>query len=138
MVKVSVKTIGLDIVNAKLLMAAPRILEQNRLMVGAMLKEIKPVVIAQTPLGPGHFGYHLRDRFETDVTSEGIRTKGVLKSPPTGYWRECGTLGRFRKSRAAGMASTGGEKAYMTAHHAASLAKRVITQYFGSQTRCWK
>lgn len=141
----TVRTIGLDAVNAKLALAAPRILANNRAMVTAMLAEIKPIVEAETPIGPGHFGYHLRDSFTTDVSSKGVVTTGVLKSPPTGYWREYGTLGRFRKSRAVrsyvaalGGFGTGGEKAYQTAHHAASGIQRFIKFYYGSMANWWR
>jgi hypothetical protein len=120
----TVRIIGKEIVDAKLLMAAPRILEQNRLMVTAMLKEIKPIVVAQTPLGPGHFGYHLRDRYSTDVKSEGIKTSGVLKAVMQGFWREFGTKR--------------GERAFMTAHKAASLVKRFITFYYGGMANWWR
>lgn len=152
----NVRVIGKDIVDAKLLMAEPRILEQNRLMVSAMLDQIKPIVVENTPVGPGHFGYHLRDRFETDVRSGGLKTTGVLKSPPTGYWREFGTGGRFRRaglsararlgrtsltpreSKLGGLFGGGGERAFMTAHHAASGVKRLITFYYGGLARWWR
>lgn len=153
-----VKAIGLDITNERLLLAAPRILATNRAMVDGLLAEIKAEVALETPLGPGHFGYHLRDSFTTDVSSRGVVTRGVLKSPPTGYWREYGTLDRFRRadlgtkalrlgrtsltaheSRLGGLfGASGGERAFMTAHHAAAAAQRYVRIFYGTLTNWWR
>lgn len=111
-------------VDAKLLHAAPNILAHNRSMVEVMLRNIKPMVIAQTPLGPGHFGYHLRDRYVSVIFSRGVRTVGLLKSPWQGYWREYGTKR--------------GERAFMTAHIALQVTRRIIRVYYGGMTAWWR
>lgn len=144
-----IRVIGARQVEAKLLAAAPRILAHNRMMIGSMLAYIKPEVEAATPSGPGHFGYHLRDSYKTDVKSTGVKSIGVLKSPPTGYWLEFGTLGSFRKGGAAtasmaraafagatgrsysGLATGRGEAPRMLAHHALTGIKKFITFYYG-------
>jgi hypothetical protein len=145
-VTTSIRIIGKDIVDAKLLLAAPRILAGNRLMVGTMLDFVKAVTVAATPLGPGHFGYHLRDSFTTDVKSGPVKTTGVLKSPPTGYWREFGTGGRFRGPKksalrsyvaAIGGAGTGGERRFYTAHHALAGIHKFIAFYYG-KAQWWR
>lgn len=134
---------GKNIVDAKLLAAAPRILAENRAMVTTMLDYIKPVVVANTPLGPGHFGYHLRDSYTTDVRSNGVKTTGVLKAPMQGYWREFGTQAHFRKgltvreSRMVVSFMGGGERAFMTAHHALSGFRRFISFYYG-KAQWWR
>lgn len=152
MVSAKVIVTGDNIVKAKLLLAAPHILAHNRLLVQSMLNTIKPLVVAQTPLGPGHFGYHLRDTYVTDVKSVGIKTTGVLKAPAQGYWREFGTKGRSRKmgraiglsvgqlSKAfsAGALGGGGERAYMTAHKSLSKARALIKFYYGGMAEWWK
>jgi hypothetical protein len=118
----NIRVIGLKQVQAKLLTAAPNILAHNRAMIAEMLREIKPMVEAQTPLGPGHFGYHLRDRYVTDVSSRGVRSTGVLKSPPQGFWREWGTVHQRR---------------LYIAHKALSKVKGVIRKYYGGMNRWW-
>ena len=152
----SVRVIGARAVEAKLLAAAPRILEHNRMMVGSMLAYIKPEVVSQTRVGPGHFEYHLRDRYSTNVRSVGVKTIGVLKSPPQGYWLEFGTLGNFRKggaatasmARAAFAGVTGrsysgqgigmGESPRMLAHHALTGINKFIKFYYGGLAKWYR
>lgn len=142
--KAGVNAVGLDVVDAKMLKAAPNILAHNRVMVGEMLRFVKAETVANTPVGPGHFGYHLRDSFTTDSRSKGLTTIGVLKSPATGYWREYGTMQRYRKAgpRKAvarlGAYGLGGERAYMTAHHALTGVKKFIAFYYGGMAKWWK
>lgn len=143
-----VRTVGLREVQAKALAANARVLATNYALVSSMLLNIKPIVEADTPLGPGHFGYHLRYSYKTDIKAEGVRTIGVLKSPPQGYWREFGTMAGFRKGGAASAAmaraayravfSTGGEPARMTAHKAANATRRFITAYYGGLANWWR
>lgn len=116
--------VGLKEVQLKLTAAAPRILAYNRSMITVMLDNIKPEVIAQTPLGPGHFGYHTRDTFTTDVKSEGIKSVGVLKSAVPGFWREFGTKR--------------GERARKTAHIALAHVRRIISVFYGGQAAWWR
>lgn len=136
----NIRIIGKDIVDAKLLLAAPRILAENRLMVGEMLNGIKSDLIAETPIGPGHFGYHLRDRYAPDVQSKGTNTTGVMKAPAQGYWREYGTRGRFKGPKssklrsytaAIGGSGTGGEARLYLAHKAYASLRRLINAYYG-------
>lgn len=141
----SIRVIGAQIVDAKLLAAAPRILETNRLMVEAMFGEIKPIVEAQTPIGPGHFGYHLKDTYVTDVKTAGVKTIGVLKSPAQGYWREYGTVSRFSRkgslrgyTAALGGMGSGGERALMIAHKALNSVRRLINEYYGGLATWWR
>lgn len=145
----NIRVTGQAIVDAKLLAAAPRILAQNRVMVEAMLHEIKPIVGGATPIGPGHFGYHGRDTLKIKITSAEVATSGKLLAAVQLYWREFGTRSRFRgPSRLAnlrastrimtGRSGTGGEKAYMTAHKAAGLVKRFITFYYNGMANWWR
>lgn len=140
-----------EIVRAKLLAAAPRILAHNRTLVEAMLREVKTAIIPQTPLGPGHFGYHLRDTYSIDLSSEGIATKGVLKSAVQGYWREYGTRGNFKKGgtilgfanafeNLAGLPHPRGEgeRALMIAHKALNAVRRLIRFYYGGAAAWWR
>lgn len=138
-----VRVIGKEAVEAKLALGGPRILEQNRAMVEAMLAYIRPQVVADTPYGPGHFGYHLRDRFTTDTRFVGMKTIGALKSPPTGYFREFGTLSHFIKhhgKRFVAVFSSGGhgERAFHTAHKALAGSRRVINGYYGGLANWWR
>lgn len=130
-------------------LAAPRIREENHLMIGAMLDWVKVEAIAATPLGPGHFGYHLKESFSTDIEERGLKTVGVLKSPPTGYWREFGTKGRFRRSalltqgkgRSARLLESfggQGERAFMTAHKALNGARRIIRNFYNGKALWWR
>lgn len=148
MIKAKVVVIGDKLVAAKLLAAEPRILAHNRQMVTEMLNVIKPTVAAETPTGPGHFGYHLKDSYTTEVKSAGIKTQGVLKSPPTGYWYEFGTLALFRKGGAAtagmaraafhGFVGHGGEPAHMLAHHALNGVRKMINTFYGGQAAWYR
>jgi hypothetical protein len=113
----AVRIVGKDAVVAKLTAAPENIMIQNRLMVTEMLNEVRVVLIPQTPIGPGHFGRHLRDSYVVDVANKGLAAViGVLKSPPQGYWRERGT----RR----------GERALMVAHKAANQVRRFIRTYY--------
>lgn len=145
-----VRTIGLKAVQTKLVLAAPHILEHNRVLITEMLNLVKPTVIAQTPLGPGHFGYHLRDSYLTEVKSEGVVSSGVLKAPAQGYWREYGTRGGFHRSgttagyafafeRMNKLAHPGdGEPAGMFAHKALAGVRKMISLFYGGQAAWWK
>lgn len=140
----NVRVIGKDIIDAKLLAAAPAILANNRAMVTEILKFTKEAVVAGTPLGPGRDG-HLRQQYTTEVSSKGVNTTGVLKAPPKGYWYEFGTRTRYRGQRklaayvrAVGVgSSTGGEAAHLLATHALSGLKRFVTAYYGGLAKWW-
>ena len=117
----SVRVIGKEAIEAKLALAEANILANNRAMMAEMLGYVKEAVVPQIPIGPGHFGYHLRDTFTTNVRSGagqlGTKVTGVLKSAVQGYWRERGTKR--------------GERAFMTAHKALAGIKRFINAYYG-------
>ena len=150
MLNVNVRVIGKEIVEAKLLAAAPRILATNLEMVKAMLTWVKVETVAATPLGPGHFGYHLRDRFTDTTRFSGVRAIGELKSPATGYWREFGTLGhstrhggiRINAKEVKMVLSSGlfanGERAFMTAHKALGGARRIIRMFYAGNATWWR
>jgi hypothetical protein len=138
-----VRIIGKDIIDAKLLAAAPRILANNRSLVMSMLEFIKAEVQPQMPQGPGHFGYHARDKYRIDVSSAAVKTTGKLWGAVEAYWREYGTLGRFKKgsyakatasnARAALYAATrgtGGESPRPITHQALLAARRFINFYY--------
>ena len=118
----SVRVIGKEQIEAKLARAEVNILAHNRAMVSEMLGFVKAEVVPQIPIGPGHFGYHLRDTFNTDVRSSsgqlGTKVTGVLKSAVQGYWRERGTKR--------------GERAFMTAHKALAGIRKFINAYYGT------
>lgn len=157
MLNVNVRVIGKEIVEAKLVAAAPRILALNLEMVKAMLTWVKVETVAATPLGPGHFGYHLRDRFTESTGVRGIHAFGELKSPATGYWREFGTLAHSRRHGGvhisakearmvvAFMGFSGqrlgegnGERAFMTAHRALAGARRIIRAFYSGKALWWR
>lgn len=130
-----------DLVAAKLIAAEPKIMLNNRLMITAMLEAVKADLEPQTPLGPGHFGAHLKDSYKIVVNSTGTSTVGALAAPPQGYWREFGTRGRFHKGKVGAVTSRpalvaafggGGEKAGMFAHHALSAVRKFIAFYYGT------
>ncbi len=113
----AIRITGKDAVVRKLTAAPVNIMVQNELMVKQMLDTVKGVLIPQTPIGPGHFGSHLRDSYRVDVRPKGLSAiVGVLKSPPQGYWRERGTKR--------------GERALMIAHKAANEVRRFIRAYY--------
>lgn len=140
MIAGKIRVIGKEIVDAKLAAAAANIAAHNRLMIAEMLASVKTEVVAKTPVGPGHFGYHLRDSYTTDIKESSTRTWGVLKAPAHGYWYEYGTGMRHRgpKKRAfatrimTGAASVGGEKAHLLAHHALTGIKKYIRAHYGA------
>src|SRR6267142_6442780 len=138
-----------EVVRAKLLAAEPRILAQNRALVTSVLEMVKPVEIAETPLGPGHFGYHGRDTVRIDIKSKGIKTVGELKAAVQLYWREYGTRGRFKGPKKArlrhdirimtgGLSAGGGERAFLVAHKALAGAKRFIGFYYNGMANWWR
>jgi len=139
--------IGLDIVRAKLALATPRILATNQAMVITILAQTKAATTAATPLGPGHFGYHLRNTFRTEIQSKGTGTVGKLLGAPQGYWREYGTGARYRGPNRlrryvgaverASSISTGGERAFMTAHKAAGGFKGIVAAFYSGLARWW-
>ncbi len=92
-------------------------------MVEQMLETVKQEIEPITPTGPGHFGYHLRDRYEVHVSSSGVKTRGVLTSPAQGYWRERGTVR--------------GERAGRYAHKLLAGVRRFLRFYYG-RAQWWR
>jgi len=140
----AVRVIGKKEVEAKLLEAAPRILANNRMLVTEMLGAVKADLQTITPLGPGHFGYHLRDSYKVEVASRGVETAGSLSAPLQGYWREFGTRGGHRarkgrrvQSRVRISSGGGGEKAGMYASRALNAVRRMINFYYG-RAQWWR
>lgn len=123
MVRVAVK-VNAQVALTKLEMAAPRILARNRLLTEDLLKEVKGIVYVQTPLGPGHFGYHGRDTLGIKVSSKGMKTTGRLTAAVQLGWRERGT------SR--------GERPRYTAKKALAYIKRFISAYYGGMANWWR
>jgi len=117
----TVRVFGKEQVEAKLARAEANILANNRAMVGEMLDYVEAEVVPQIPIGPGHFGYHLRETFRSDIKTGrgqlGAQVIGALRSAVQGYWRERGTKR--------------GERAFMTAHKALAGIKRFINSYYG-------
>lgn len=142
-----VRVIGQREVDAKLLAAAPRILAENRLMVTQMLEQVKAEILPGTPLGPGHFGYHLRDSYKVQIAGGGgIRTSGKLLAPPQGYWREFGTRGGHRARKGGlrrvqaymqAVGGGGGEKAGLFASKALAGVRKLIRLYYG-KAQWWR
>jgi len=120
----ALKVIGQREIEAKLLAAAPRIREHNKLMMKAMFGEIQPIVVAATPVGPGHFGFHARERIHVQVTSRSWTVVGQLLGPRQLLWRERGT----RR----------GERAFRTAHKAAAGVRRFIRFYYNGMANWWR
>ena len=147
----TVRWIGKREFDAKLLAAAPHILENNWAMTTAMLEGTKAEVESTTPFGPGHFGYHLRDTYAIHVSNRGWRVSGTLTSAVQGYWREYGTKGRSRGlGRHLGLSvgeltkaykfdalGGGGEKAGMYAHKALAGMRRLIKEFY-SHAAWWR
>ena len=124
MVKTTIKVHD-EVVRAKLKMAAPRILDQNRMLVESMLNMAKPMLEAGTPVGPGHFGYHGRDTIRILIARKGtMKTIGQLRAAVQLYWRERGTKR--------------GERAYKTASKAINATRRYIGFYYGGMARWWR
>ena len=143
-----VRVIGKNIVDAKLLAMAPRILAQNRAMVTSMLEYVKAEVQPEMPVVPTRLPQHARDSYRIDVSSGPVKTTGKLWGAVQAYWREYGTLGRFHKGgrATAGMAraavyavtvGTGGEPARPITRHALAGARKWITFYYGANKASW-
>ena len=113
-----------EAVQARLNAMAPKILAQNRLLAEALLKEVKGVVYANTPVGPGHFGYHGRDTLRVDVSSKRVKTTGKLMAAVQLGWRERGTKR--------------GERARWTAKRALAVVKRYVSFYYGGMGKFWR
>jgi len=140
----TIRVIGKAEVDAKLLAAAPRILAQNRGMVNTMLTAVRDEITPGTPVGPGHFGVHLKDSYKVEIHSEGVKTTGKLKAAVQGYWREFGTKGRYRGRTKAlrALARTvgsglGGEKAGLYATHAMNGMRKFLRFYYG-KAQWWR
>jgi hypothetical protein len=134
------------VLREKLILAQPKILATNMALTTTLLNSVKAVVESATPDGPGHFGYHGRDRVKVVVTSSGRKTIGKVTAPIQLYWREYGTGVRFRGKgrtklqqavRVMTGASSGGEPAFMVAHKALGTTKRFIAAAAGSFTAWW-
>lgn len=135
-----------EIVRERLLKAAPRIMATNRSLVTSMLEEVKPVVVRDTPLGPGHFGEHGRDTVRIQISTKGVSTMGRLVAAVQLYWREFGTGMRFRaRGKAAQLkqatrvmtGATGGEPARLVATHALNATMRFIRFYYNGMANWW-
>ncbi len=146
------RVIGKDIVDAKLLMAAPRILAQNRFLVTSMLEFIKAEAQPQMPVVPTHLrGPHARDSYRIDVSSSAVKTTGKLWNVVQAYWREYGTLGRYKKgslgkatasnAKAALYAvtvGTGGEPPRPITHKALLAARKFIDFQYNGLATWWR
>jgi len=124
MLRINVTAIGMRAAEVKLIASEARILTTNRALATAILEHAKPIVYANTPVGPGHFGYHGRDTLRVVVTSKGIRTTGELRAKVQLYWREKGTKQ--------------GERAFHTARKAVGSTKRYISFYYGGMANWWR
>jgi hypothetical protein len=134
-------------VNLKLAQAAPTILAENRIMVTTMLEAVKSEIMPATPLGPGHFGYHLIDTYKIEVKGGIPKTTGTLSSAVQGYWREFGTRAGFRGRKRTVLAyaaaitrlsgGTGGEPAGLYATKALNRFRAMIRFYYG-KAQWWR
>ncbi len=150
--KATIHWVGLREIQAKADTAAIHLFENNWEMVKAMLEATKAEVEATTPIGPGHFGYHLKDSYKIQMSNHGWSVQGRLMAPPQGYWREFGTKGRSRglarglnlsvgqlsKAYKQGAVGPGGEKAGMYAHKALASFRRLIKEFYGGQHAWWR
>ncbi len=132
----TVRFIGKREVDAKLLAAAPRILEENRLMVMQMLEAVR-AEIQPTP------GY--RSSLRVEVTSSGVKTIGKLWGAARAYWRAFGTRGRFRGrsnrrrayAAAIGAFGGGGERADLLPVKAMNRVRAFLRFYYG-KAQWWR
>ena len=143
-----IRVLGAREVQAKLLLARPHILAHNREMISTMLDFVKAEVVAATPVGPGHFGFHLRDSYTTDVKSYNVKSVGVFKATAQGYWLEFGTLSQFKRGGQGAFtaetnlifaqAGTFGERPRMLAHKALRGVRKFIKFYYGGMANWWR
>lgn len=119
------------VIKAKLAAATPHILAKNRELTTAMLEFAKPIVAAETPWGPGHFGYHGRDTLRIEVKSVELKTIGKLLGAVQLYWRERGT-------QASAMGRNWGEKPRWTAKKAINKTRRFISFYYNGMANWWR
>lgn len=137
------------IMRAKLKAATPNILAHNVKLVTSMLEVAKPIVADNTPVGPGHFGFHGRDSLRIEIYSSLKSTRGKLLGAAQMGWREFGTRGRSRKLGGAWLTvgqskqvtASGlfgeGERAFLTAHKAVNSTRRFISFYYGGMATWW-
>lgn len=121
LVNVTVRT-NAQVALAKLARVGPKILATNQLLATQILDHVKEVVYLETPLGPGHFGYHGRDTLKVKVTSKGNKTTGVLLGAVQLRWREFGT---YR------------QRAFYTAHKALGAVKGFLKVHYGGTANWW-
>lgn len=111
---------------------------------------VKGAVVAGEVGGPGHFGYHLRDRWSTRVeigSGRSLQSRGIVSTDaPQGRWLEFGTKAheiapkKGTALRIAGLGTGGdqyasiihhpGEKATHAARKALATTKPAIKQFF--------
>jgi hypothetical protein len=150
--------IGYRIVGLKKLQAAvqaaPGLLaNRNAEALRSSVNLVEGNAIHLTALGPGHFGFHARDRFRTEVRLFAERSAGFVRTDaPQARWGEFGTKAhsiRPRRVRAIAFSSAGrgvdqglvvsmihhpGEKARHTMRKSLGMAKPAIRGFFVGAT----
>jgi hypothetical protein len=97
------RIVGLKKLQAAVEQAPGILASQNAIALHSSVDLVERVAIAHTPEGPGHFGYHLRDRFFTKVRVGLWRSVGIVgTNAPQGRWREFGTKAHDIGPRIAG------------------------------------
>jgi hypothetical protein len=104
------------------------------------------LLIADTPMGPGHFGFHERDRWSTRVRVGPRRIVGVVaNSAAQSRWREFGTKAHEIAPKKASVLKIGdtfatvvhhpGEKARHSTKKALAASKSAIKVFFVDAAR---
>jgi hypothetical protein len=107
---------------------------------------LKDEILIGTPEGPGHFGFHLKDRFSTRVRFGAKRIVGVVATDAVqGRWREKGTRAHDIAPRKASALKIGsgfvtivhhpGAKARHTMRNALTASKGAIKVFFADAAR---
>lgn len=127
--------------------AAPGLMaSENAIALRSSVELVKSIAEANTPIGPGHFGYHLRERWHASVQVGLKRSIGkVSTDAPQGRWREFGTKAHdihdriaafdtFRRQGGDQVLHHPGEKPRHALRKALNAAKPTIRAYFVGAT----
>ena len=89
---ITYKIVGLKKLQKATNEAPGQFFARNALAMQSSVDLVERLLIGETPEGPGHFGYHERERWSARVRVGPRRVVGVVaNSSPQARWREVGT-----------------------------------------------
>lgn len=145
MIAIKYRVVGLKKLQAALTAAPGLVASENAWALNASVSQVEANYKALMPLGPGHFGFHARDRVFHRLELRRARAVGLVGTDASqAVWREFGTeMHRIPKTgfkplrigdNVRAWAWHPGEKKFRTMRTALKIAKPAIRAFFALST----